>query len=136
MDFDNRTALVTGAGSGIGRSAAVALARKGATVAVVGHSADSAQDTVDEIGRAGGTAHPYVAELSDPQAVQQLYDEVSQRTGTLDVVVANAGINGVWAPIDELTPEGGATPSRSTSRARSSRSSTRCRCSGPPAAAR
>ncbi|HSN12776.1 MAG TPA: SDR family NAD(P)-dependent oxidoreductase [Propionibacteriaceae bacterium] len=105
MDFDNRTALVTGAGSGIGRSAAVALARKGATVAVVGHSADSAQDTVDEIGRAGGTAHPYVAELSDPQAVQQLYDEVSQRTGTLDVVVANAGINGVWAPIDELTPE-------------------------------
>jgi NAD(P)-dependent dehydrogenase (short-subunit alcohol dehydrogenase family) len=105
MDFDNRTALVTGAGSGIGRSAAIALARRGATVAVVGHSADSAQDTVDEIARAGGTAHPYVAELTDPRAVEALYDEVSGRSGRLDVVVANAGINGVWAPIDELTPD-------------------------------
>ena len=105
MDFGNRTALVTGGGSGIGRSAAIALARRGATVAVVGHSHDSAQDTVDVITRAGGTARPYAAELSDPQAVEALYEEVSGRSGRLDVVVANAGINGVWAPIDELTPD-------------------------------
>jgi NAD(P)-dependent dehydrogenase (short-subunit alcohol dehydrogenase family) len=105
MDFDNRTALVTGAGSGIGRSAALALARKGASVAVVGHSADSAQQTVDEIVGSGGTAEPYVSELSDAQSVQDLYQGVTERFKQLDVVVANAGINGVWAPIEDLTPE-------------------------------
>ncbi|HET7723877.1 MAG TPA: SDR family NAD(P)-dependent oxidoreductase [Propionibacteriaceae bacterium] len=105
MDFDHRTALVTGAGSGIGRSAALALAHRGASVAVVGHSPDSAQDTVDEIVRRGGSAYAYAAELSDPQGVEALYEEVSGRSGKLDVVVANAGINGVWAPIDQLTPE-------------------------------
>ncbi len=105
MDFENRIALVTGAGSGIGRSAALALARRGASVAVVGHSAETAQQTVDDIARAGGTAEPYVAELSDPESVRDLYAKVAQRSGRLDVLVANAGINGVWAPIDDLEPE-------------------------------
>lgn len=105
MDFTGKVALVTGAGSGIGRASAEQLARRGAAVAVVGHSLDSAQEVVAGIRDAGGTAEPYAAELSDPAAVEELYRQVGERFGRLDVVVANAGINGVWAPLEELALE-------------------------------
>ncbi|MGV8850712.1 MAG: SDR family oxidoreductase [Propionibacteriaceae bacterium] len=105
MDLQNRSALVTGAGSGIGRAAAVRLAARGAAVAVVAHDLDSAAATVDLILAAGGTARPYAVEMGEPESIAQLYDDVADRFDELDVVVANAGINGVWAPISELTVE-------------------------------
>lgn len=103
MDFQDRFALVTGAGSGIGQAAAIRLAELGARVAVVGHSPDSAQKVVDSITAAGGTASPYAAEMADPDAVEALFGRVRDDWGRLDVVVANAGVNGVWAPLEELT---------------------------------
>ncbi len=105
MDLLNRSALVTGAGSGIGRAAAVRLAARGATVAVAAHDLDSATQTADLIVAAGGDARPYAVEMADPESIAQLYDDVADRFDALDVVVANAGINGVWAPISELTVE-------------------------------
>lgn len=103
MDFNDRIALVTGAGSGIGKAAAVGLARAGAQVAVVGHSEESAAETAEEIRSAGGVAEPFAAELSESAEVVDLFERVAGRWDRLHVVVANAGINGVWAPLDELT---------------------------------
>jgi NAD(P)-dependent dehydrogenase (short-subunit alcohol dehydrogenase family) len=105
MDFHGRFALVTGAGSGIGRATAVRLAELGARVAAVGHSLDSARTVVDAITGSGGTASPYAAEMADPDAVQALFEQVRDDWGRLDIVVANTGINGVWAPLEELTAE-------------------------------
>ena len=101
--FDGRIALVTGAGSGIGRACVQAFAAEGATVAVVGHDLEGAQETADAITAAGGHAAPFAAELAEPESVEALFDGVRQRWDRLDIVVANAGINGVWAPLGELS---------------------------------
>ena len=105
MDRTGTYALVTGAGSGIGEATALKLAGEGAKVAVVGHSRDSAERTARRISDAGGSAFPLAAELADPRQVSTLFDGIAARWPRLDVVVANAGINGVWAPLDELTVE-------------------------------
>jgi len=105
MNAENRIALVTGAGSGIGRACAEKFAGQGLEVAVVAHSQDSAEDTVASITSAGGVAEGFAAELSDADSVAELFQQVGRRWDHLDVVVANAGINGVWAPLGELTIE-------------------------------
>lgn len=98
-----RVALVTGAGEGIGRACAEKFASLGLAVAVVAHGLDSAAATVASITAAGGVAEPFAAELADPDSVADLFEQVARRFERLDVVVANAGINGVWAPLSELT---------------------------------
>lgn len=100
-----RTVLVTGAGSGIGRASAILFAARGAEVAVVAHSRGTADDTVAEIRAAGGVAEPFAAELAEPSEVEELFAQVGQRWDRLDAVVANAGINGVWASLDDLSAE-------------------------------
>lgn len=103
--LDGKVALVTGAGSGIGRATAVLLAREGATVVVLGHRQESADDVADEIRRGGGTVLPVAADVADAGAVRDVVARVERELGRLDVVVANAGVNGVWAPLEELTPQ-------------------------------
>jgi len=105
MTLQGKVALVTGAGSGIGRATAVRLARDGAAVVALGHSQDSADDVAAEIRSAGGTALPVAADVGDAAAVREVYARVERELGRLDVVVANAGVNGVWAPLEELEPE-------------------------------
>jgi NAD(P)-dependent dehydrogenase (short-subunit alcohol dehydrogenase family) len=104
MELQNKIALVTGAGSGIGRASALALAAAGARVIVHAHKDDETRATVDEITRSGGNAFGFTADLRDDQGFGQGLDQAIAQSGSLDVVVANAGINGVWAPIDELKP--------------------------------
>jgi NAD(P)-dependent dehydrogenase (short-subunit alcohol dehydrogenase family) len=105
MDLQGKVALVTGAGSGIGRAAAVLFAREGARVGVLSRTEDEIQATVHEIEQSGGQAIPLPANISDALQTQRAVEELIGAYGHLDVVFANAGINGVWAPIDELQPE-------------------------------
>jgi NAD(P)-dependent dehydrogenase (short-subunit alcohol dehydrogenase family) len=98
-------ALVTGAGSGIGAAAAVRLAKAGARVGALGRTEDELKETVDAIKKDGGDAIVLLADVSSPDAMKRAVDELVAKWGRLDVVFANAGINGVWAPIDELAPE-------------------------------
>jgi NAD(P)-dependent dehydrogenase (short-subunit alcohol dehydrogenase family) len=105
MQLSGRVALITGAGSGIGKAAAVQLAREGARVAALSHTAEEVEKTAAEISDAGGEAIPVVADISSVDQMQAAVQRVIDRWGRLDIVFANAGINGVWAPIEELTPE-------------------------------
>ncbi len=101
LDFRGRVAIVTGAGNGLGRQHALALARRGAKVLVndlggardgSGGSASAAQAVVDEIRGAGGEAMANAASVTDFAAVQAMVQDVVDRWGQIDILVNNAGI--------------------------------------------
>ncbi len=105
MSVKGKVALITGGGSGLGEAAARVLAREGAKVAVTGRTKKEIQQVADSIKADGGEAIAIVADISDPESIQQGIQQVIDRWSQLDIVFANAGINGVWAPIEDLTPE-------------------------------
>jgi NAD(P)-dependent dehydrogenase (short-subunit alcohol dehydrogenase family) len=105
VSLENKVALVTGAGSGIGRAAAILLAREGAKIGAVSHHDEDLKDTVAEIEKAGGAVKKIIADVSDPAAMEAVCRDLARDFGTIDIVFANAGINGVWAPIEELKPD-------------------------------
>ncbi len=105
MELEGRVALVTGAGSGIGKAAALRFAQEGALVGVLSHTEDEIRKVAREIEGAGGKAIPLVADVADEGQMKQAVEELARAHGRLDIVFANAGINGVWAPIDEIQPE-------------------------------
>ncbi|MBM1172343.1 SDR family oxidoreductase [Microvirga arabica] len=105
MELQGKVALITGAGSGIGKAAALRLAREGAMVGALSHTDDEIRKTAQEIEQAGGKAIPLVADVGDEAQMKKAVDDLVQAYGRLDIVFANAGINGVWAPIDELQPK-------------------------------
>lgn len=100
-----KVALVTGVGSGIGKAAAKYLARAGARVGGLTHRAQEARATCDEIRRDGGEALALTGDVRRPAALRQAVRRIEREWGRLDIVVANAGINGVWAPLEEITEE-------------------------------
>lgn len=90
--LDGRVALVTGAGVGIGRAAAFALADAGATVGVHCHrSVSEANEVVDGIMQAGGRAILLPADLTRPDEAMRVVDQLVEQTGSLDILVNNAG---------------------------------------------
>jgi NAD(P)-dependent dehydrogenase (short-subunit alcohol dehydrogenase family) len=105
MRFHDQVALVTGANSGIGLATAKLLARDGATVGLLGRDRGEIESTADELTRGGGRAVALVADVTDAEAMHDEIEELARQAGRIDLVVANAGINGVWAPIDDLTPD-------------------------------
>ena len=105
MELEGRVALVTGAGSGIGKAAALRFAQEGALVGVLSHTEDEIRAVAREIEASGGKAIPLVADVADEGQMRQAVGQLAQAHGRLDIVFANAGINGVWAPIDEIQPE-------------------------------
>ncbi len=104
MQLRDKVALITGAGSGIGRAAALLLASEGARIAALGRSADELAETVAAITRAGGEAISLTADIGDPDQMDRAVQALIEHFGRLDIVFANAGINGVWAPLEELSP--------------------------------
>lgn len=105
MQLAGRVALVTGAGSGIGKAAAQLLAKEGAKIAALGRSDDDIKQTLEEIQKAGGEAIPVLADISQPEAMQQAIQAIADKWDRLDIVFANAGINGVWTSLEELEPD-------------------------------
>ncbi|MEA3207875.1 MAG: hypothetical protein QOE70_932 [Chthoniobacter sp.] len=96
---------MTGAGSGIGAASACLFASHGARVALLSHLADEVSCLATQIEQSGGEVLRLVADVSKPEELLAAFDQVRERWGRLDVVFANAGVNGVWAPIDELSVE-------------------------------
>ncbi|TMV15533.1 SDR family NAD(P)-dependent oxidoreductase [Arenibacterium halophilum] len=97
-------ALVTGAGSGIGAAIAERLAADGHSVAVNDLHLSAAQETVDRITGAGGTAWAFAADVSDEPGVAAMVDEVRNTLGAPEILVNNAGF-GHQAPFLDITPE-------------------------------
>lgn len=102
---DTKVALVTGAGSGIGRATAIELARAGFIVGLLGRSRAGLDTLAAALEREKLVGVPLAADVSDPRQMRDAIDQLAGRYGRLDVVVANAGINGTWAPIETLEPE-------------------------------
>jgi len=98
----SRIALVTGAGTGIGRAAACALARTGFTVVLVGRRRERLEDARTE---AGSEAVALACDIRDPESVVALFAEVDSRFGRLDLLFNNAGIGAPPALLEDVTPE-------------------------------
>jgi NAD(P)-dependent dehydrogenase (short-subunit alcohol dehydrogenase family) len=92
MDLGGKVAVVTGAGSGIGRSTALLLARQGAKVHAADVNTEQVRAVVAEIESAGGSAWPHTLDVSDPVAVEAFAAEVFETEGAVDVLHNNAGI--------------------------------------------
>src|SRR5262245_48609826 len=105
MPGRDRTVLVTGAGSGIGRAAAETFARQGARVAVVDVNPRSAEDATQAIRRAGGDATAFAADVSKRASVEGMVAAVRQAYGPIHVLVNNAGIALPSMSILDVEPE-------------------------------
>jgi NAD(P)-dependent dehydrogenase (short-subunit alcohol dehydrogenase family) len=105
MKLENKVALVTGGGSGMGRATAKLLAAEGARVGVLDFKEEGLREVIAEIEAAGGQALPLLADVSQPDQMQAAVQKLIEIWGRLDIVFANAGINGLWAPIEEIEPE-------------------------------
>jgi len=102
MKLMDRTAVVTGAGSGIGRATAVMFAREGARVAVVDLEEATAKATAEEIERAGGQALAIRADVSKAADNEAVVGQTVARWGRLDVFFANAGVPQFPTPIEDV----------------------------------
>ena len=95
LRLDGKVSLVTGGGSGIGEAAAVLMADNGAKVGVLDFRQDAAEKVSKQIVNRGGSAIPLVADVSNPEQMNSAIGQLVNEWGRLDIVFANAGINGV-----------------------------------------
>jgi NAD(P)-dependent dehydrogenase (short-subunit alcohol dehydrogenase family) len=105
QELEGKVALVTGAGSGIGKAAAIALGRRGARVGLLGRTESELEETAAQIRKAGSEARILVADVARADEVRTAVEALAGAFAGLHVVFANAGVNGVWAPIEELAVE-------------------------------
>lgn len=104
-ELEGKVAIVTGGGSGIGKGAALKMAAHGAKVGVVDRDSERAERVREEIERAGGEALDLEADVASADSIRSAIERAASRWGRLDIVFANAGINGTWTPIEHLTEE-------------------------------
>jgi NAD(P)-dependent dehydrogenase (short-subunit alcohol dehydrogenase family) len=94
MRLENKVAIITGGGKGIGKAISFAFSREGATVIVTGRTYSALKATCDEIVMRGGKAYPIQTDISDEQQVISMVTEVVREFGRIDILVNNAGITG------------------------------------------
>ncbi len=104
MGTHNKIAIVTGAGSGIGKSVALTLLKDGYSVALAGRRKDALEQAVKESG-AGARAQAVPTDVSDPQSVKSLFAKTKQTFGRLDLLFNNAGVSAPGVPLEDLTFE-------------------------------
>lgn len=105
MKQNKKIALVTGAGSGIGRAVALALLEDGFSLVLAGRRLEPLQAVVEQAQAAGGEALAVPTDVRDEQSVAQLFATIEEVHGRLDVIFNNAGINAPAVPVDELPLE-------------------------------
>ncbi|MCM3785208.1 SDR family oxidoreductase [Neobacillus mesonae] len=105
LRFENKIAIVTGGGSGIGQAAAIRLAEEGAHVFMLDRTVERAEKTKSTIEQNGGTADVIECDIAKPEMVESAIHSVADRAGRIDVVFANAGVNGKMAPIETMEIE-------------------------------
>ncbi len=100
-----KVAVVTGAGTGIGRAVAIALAGEGYAVALAGRRAEMLEETARLTGAPAGRLLVVPTDVRDPRSVRALFDATAARFGRLDVLFNNAGIGAPAVPVEQLTVE-------------------------------
>jgi NAD(P)-dependent dehydrogenase (short-subunit alcohol dehydrogenase family) len=109
MSVDNKVAVVTGAGSGIGKAAAIALARDGWRVVLAGRHEDTLKKAIAEAGAgsadAGATLRAVAADVTDPKSVHNLFARTHDLFGRLDLLFNNAGISMPGTPVEDIAFE-------------------------------
>jgi len=105
MSQNKKVALVTGAGSGIGRAVALALLEDGYSLVLAGRRAEPLQALVEQARAAGGEALAVPTDVRDEQSVAHLFATLEEVHGRLDVIFNNAGVNAPAVPVDELPLE-------------------------------
>jgi NAD(P)-dependent dehydrogenase (short-subunit alcohol dehydrogenase family) len=105
ISLKGRVIWVTGAGEGIGRAICLQAADCGAFVALTGLDESGLDEVLNEVRERGAEGLSLPGDITRSAKMQQAVERIRDKWGRLDVVCANAGINGTWAPIDELAPE-------------------------------
>jgi len=105
MSSNGKVAIVTGAGSGIGKATAHALLKEGYSVALAGRRADALEQAVKDAGAAASRALAVPTDVSDPASVRALFSKTKEKFGRLDLLFNNAGQNAPGILLEELTFE-------------------------------
>jgi len=105
MNPNSKVALITGAGSGIGRASSLALAREGFAVVLAGRRADALEQTATMVNAAGSRILLVPTDVSDPAAVRVLFEKTKQTFGRLDLLFNNAGTGAPAIPLEDLSFE-------------------------------
>ncbi|GAB4239006.1 MAG: glucose 1-dehydrogenase [Elainellaceae cyanobacterium] len=103
MNFQGKVALITGGSSGMGRAAAIAFAKQGASVVIGARRDDQSQDVIAQIHDLGGNAHFVKTDVANSDEIRSLIEKIVEYYGRLDFAFNNAGTEGKFAPITELT---------------------------------
>ncbi len=105
MGSHNKVAVITGAGSGIGKAVALTLLKDGYRVAFAGRRADALQQAIDEAGATGAQGLAVPTDVSNPDSVRALFAKVKERFGRVDVLFNNAGVSANGIPFEDLAFE-------------------------------